>query len=51
MRRLLPLVLLLISISSFAQTGPTPAQTLRLARATYEQGRLHEIPTQLNEKM
>ena len=54
MRRILPLVLLLISFGSFAQTtgdGPTPAQTLRLARATYEQGRLHEIPTQLSDKV
>lgn len=51
MRRLLPAVLLLVSFGSFAQTGPTPAQTLRLARATYEQGRLHEIPTQLNENV
>lgn len=49
MRRLLPLVLLLISYNAFAQTGATPAQTLRLAKATYEQGRLHEIPTQLND--
>lgn len=49
MRRLLSLILLAISFGSFAQTGPTPAQTLRLARATYEQGRLHEIPTQLSE--
>ncbi len=49
MRRLLPLLLLLISYCSFAQTGPTPAQTLRLARATYEQGRLHEIPAQLSD--
>lgn len=49
MKKLLPLVLLLASYNSFAQTGPTPAQTLRLARATYEQGRLHEIPTQLND--
>lgn len=48
MRRLLPVALVLLSLSSFAQNGPTPAQTLRLARATYEQGRLHEIPTQLN---
>lgn len=51
MRNILPLLFLAASLSSFAQnqTGPTPAQTLRLARATYEQGRLHEIPTQLNE--
>lgn len=53
MRRLLPLLLLSISCSLYAQNqpGPTPAQTLRLARATYEQGRLHEIPSQLDEKI
>jgi Outer membrane protein beta-barrel domain len=58
MKRLLPLILLMVSYSSFAQTGtgqtatgPTPAQTLRLARATYEQGRLHEIPTQLSNEV
>lgn len=48
MRRLLPVVLIFISFCSFAQNSPTAAQKLRLARATYEQGRLHEIPTQLN---
>lgn len=52
MKRLLLFILLTYSISSVAQnTGPTPAQTLRLARATYEQGRLHEIPTQLDDKV
>lgn len=35
-------------VLSQTTTGPTPAQTLRLARAIYEQGRLHEIPAQLN---
>lgn len=49
MKRLLAIALFVtISVSSLAQTTPTPAQTLRLARATYEQGRLHEIPAQLN---
>lgn len=51
MRRLLPVVLILVSFCGFSQTSPTPAQTLRLARATYEQGRLHEIPTQLNPQV
>ncbi|MBL7841383.1 MAG: PorT family protein [Cyclobacteriaceae bacterium] len=51
MRRLLPIVLILVSFCGFAQTSPTPAQTLRLARATYEQGRLHEIPTQLSPQV
>ncbi len=45
MKRLLP-ILLLIAITSPA-IAQTCAQTLRLARATYEQGRLHEIETQL----
>lgn len=48
MKRLLPVVLFLVSWGSYAQTSSTAAQTLRLARATYEQGRLHEIPAQLN---
>lgn len=51
MKRLLPLLFFLISYCAFAQTGPTPAQTLRLARATYEQGRLHEIPSQLSDEI
>jgi hypothetical protein len=38
--------LFFISAKSFSQS-PTCAQTLRLARATYEQGRLHEIESQL----
>ena len=37
-------ILIIIVAPSFAQTC---AQTLRLARATYEQGRLHEIEKQL----
>nr|HPH47312.1 hypothetical protein [Chryseolinea sp.] len=45
MKRLLPaLVFLFLSATSFAQLT-SGAQTLRLARATYEQGRLHEIPS------
>lgn len=53
MKRFLSFVFLLLSIGAFAQTpnGPTPAQTLRLARATYEQGRLHEIPSQLHNEV
>lgn len=53
MKRPLLFILILLSFNSaIAQTeGPTPAQTLRLARATYEQGRLHEIPTQLNDEV
>lgn len=39
--------LVFISAKSFSQTA-TCAQTLRLARATYEQGRLHEIESQLS---
>jgi hypothetical protein len=48
MRRLYLLgILVFISAKSFSQQGATCAQTLRLARATYEQGRLHEIEGQL----
>ncbi len=51
MKRLLPLVaLLFISFAGLAQSEPTPAQKIRLARATYEQGRLHEIPSQLDDR-
>ncbi len=49
MRRLYFFCLLIfISAKSFSQT-PNCAQTLRLARATYEQGRLHEIESQLKD--
>lgn len=49
MIRFLPLILLLLgTVQAFAQKTNS-AQTLRLARATYEQGRLHEIPTQLSD--
>ena len=34
-------------VSGYAQTTSSCAQTLRLARSTYEQGRLHELPTLL----
>ena len=37
----------LFSGYTYAQTS-TCAQTLRLARSTYEQGRFHEIPALLN---
>lgn len=40
------LIFLLTPRESRAQ-GSTCAQTLRLARATYEQGRLHELPSML----
>lgn len=46
-RPLLFISILLFLNSAYAQEGPTPGQTLRLARATYEQGRLHEIDAQL----
>lgn len=49
MKRLLPLlILLLASAEGFAQLTSC-AQTLRLARSTYEQGRLHEIPALLEK--
>ena len=45
MKKLLSSILFLfLSVSSYAQLT-SGAQTLRLARATYEQGRLHEIPS------
>ncbi len=45
MKKLLPsLLLLFLTATSYAQLT-SGAQTLRLARATYEQGRLHEIPS------
>ncbi len=45
MKKLLPSILFLfLSATSYAQLT-SGAQTLRLARATYEQGRLHEIPS------
>src|SRR5690349_11418561 len=46
MRRALIFVFFLIACKAFSQTDQC-VQTLRLARATYEQGRLHEIETQL----
>ena len=48
MKRLVPafLFLAMLSASGVAQAQQTScAQNLRLARATYEQGRLHEVPT------
>lgn len=47
MKRSLPLLILLFSaIQSYAQLTSC-AQTLRLAQSTYEQGRLHEVPSLL----
>ncbi|MEQ8423852.1 MAG: hypothetical protein RIA63_04020, partial [Cyclobacteriaceae bacterium] len=40
------LIFVAITSYSYAQTS-TCAQTLRLARSTYEQGRFHEIPALL----
>jgi hypothetical protein len=51
MRRFLAFCIILFTaqqaFSQAQQQGPTCAQTLRLARATYEQGRLQEIELQL----
>jgi hypothetical protein len=51
MRRFLTFSIILFSgyyaFGQAQQQGPTCAQTLRLARATYEQGRLQEIEQQL----
>jgi hypothetical protein len=45
MKKLVPsLLFLLLCASTYGQLT-SGAQTLRLARATYEQGRLHEIPS------
>lgn len=53
MKKNLFIYLVFITGVAVAQTqdGPTAAQKLRLARATYEQGRLHEIQGQLNTKV
>jgi hypothetical protein len=47
MNRLLPSVILIILCGSAYSQTTTPGQLLRLARSTYEQGRLHEIESQL----
>lgn len=47
MKRLLPLTLLLTAVGFGYVHAQDCAQTLRLARATYEQGRLREIEGQL----
>lgn len=44
---LLFVVLLLLTAHAFAQTDPAALQALRSARASYEQGRLQELPTLL----
>jgi hypothetical protein len=46
-RALIFFLFFLISYCSFGQAATSCVQTLRLARATYEQGRLHEIEGQL----
>lgn len=49
MKRILPFLFILFTVcEGFAQLTSC-AQTLRLARSTYEQGRLHEIPTLLEK--
>lgn len=48
MRRFYVLALILLSIGARGQQAkPDPAQVLKLAQATYEQGRLHEVPSLL----
>lgn len=42
------LIIIILPTKGLTQ-GSTCAQTLRLARATYEQGRLHELPTMLED--
>ncbi|HEU5289112.1 MAG TPA: porin family protein [Cyclobacteriaceae bacterium] len=46
-RALIFFLFFLIGYCSFGQSNDACVQTLRLARATYEQGRLHEIEGQL----
>lgn len=50
MKRILVFLILTCPFWVYGQTQ-TPGQTLRLARATYEQGRLHEIQTQLSDSL
>lgn len=50
MKRLLLLLAVVLSAFSYrAQAQDNCAQTLRLAQSIYEQGRLHELPTLLQE--
>lgn len=51
MKRILPVAILVFLLSnSWAQQEISPGQTLRLARSTYEQGRLNEVVYQLKEE-
>lgn len=50
MKRLLPFLLFIISSASVLAQSATPGQILRLARSSYEQGRLNEVTTQLNKE-
>ncbi|MBL7856179.1 MAG: PorT family protein [Cyclobacteriaceae bacterium] len=47
MKRLLPLLIFSSIITHHLQAQSTCAQTLRTARSTYDQGRLHELPVLL----
>jgi hypothetical protein len=46
-KALISIFLIQVGYLAFSQTSTSCVQTLRLARATYEQGRLHEIESQL----
>ncbi len=47
MKRLLPLIILSCIVTYRMEAQSTCAQTLRTARSTYDQGRLHELPVLL----
>ncbi len=49
MKRFLPVLLFFFTGTLLYAQTTTPGQILRLARAVYEQGRLHEIPTRLSD--
>lgn len=48
MKKFLPLAVFLVC-GYYSSLGQSCPQTLRLARSTYEQGRLHELPTLLEK--
>ncbi len=47
MKRILPLLVIIFSVGIVKAQISSCAQTLRLAQSTYEQGRLHELPSLL----
>lgn len=49
MRRILIVAFLVLSVHAIYAQQQNCAQTLRLARSTYDQGRLHELPSLMKE--